>query len=393
MVRTWKQRKLADKVKQRYNMAKVSTFIATIRRRQLAKKKLNALRYERWRRWAAALKIECWYRANMARRLSDALRRKRWLAVAPYAAIKIQAMFRGIQGRQLAMAKGKQKADEYRASIDASTKIQKVFRSFRWLKLSLLELKKKRIEASKRKLASNVIRRFWIVSQSKVLAQRLREENKLKRDRIVASSKIVFRYIRSAHFRRIMSERISNKHFLSKEASKIQRCFFALKAKERQRLLDQEKLNKIKFHSAVIIQMTWRGNLACKVASHLRESLVSKLKIKAIMATRLSCWWRRCLAQRHITKLRLIRREEQKRQLQLEIWAASKVGAAWRGHQGRLKAKLARKAKARRWTKHWDESNERYFYYDQVRFPTMTREKIRTSALLFSTCLLFSHST
>jgi hypothetical protein len=139
-----------------------------------------------------------------------------------------------------------------------------------------------------------------------------------------------------------------------------------MKTEERRRLLKQEKMNKIKFHSAVVIQMTLRGKLACKIASHLRESLVRKLKMKAMMATKLSCWWRCCLARSYVTELRLIRREELKRRLTLEIWAATKICAAWRGHLGRVKAKYAREVKASRWTKEWDEGHGRFFYYDQV---------------------------
>jgi hypothetical protein len=366
IARAWKHRKLAEKVKERYNMAKVSTFLAAIRRRQLAKKRMNELRYDRWRRWIAALKIQCWYRAHMARRLSDALRRKRWLTVAPFAAIKIQSMFRGIQGRQYAMVLGKQKADEYRASIQASNKIQNVFKAHKRLQLALHEMRKRRLEVRMRKQAATLIQSLLRMNLARRLAQRVRQENVSRRERIVAAAKLIFRCLRSAHLRREVHERIIRKESLNNKASKIQQWFVTMKMGERRRLLQQEKMNKIKFHSAVVIQMTWRGKLACKIASHLRESLVRKLKMKAMMATKLSCWWRCCLARSYVTELRLIRREELKRRLKLEIWAATKICAAWRGHLGRVKAKYAREDKASRWTKQWDEGHGRFFYYDQV---------------------------
>jgi len=50
----------------------------------------------------------------------------------------------------------------------------------------------------------------------------------------------------------------------------------------------------------------------------------------------------------------------------VETEAATQIAAYWRGHKGRLKARIALDLKKTRWKKMWSNEDNRYFFYNQV---------------------------
>jgi hypothetical protein len=285
--------------------------------------------------------------------------------------------------------RSKQIANQYQAAVKASIEIQLVLRNHRRLQQAVNQLKNRRLELSRKNHTAVKMQSLWRRFMAKRISQRLRKENQLRKEKIVDASRLIVRCFQSAHLRRKIHERVIHKETINERASIIQRWFMTLMLEERQRLINREKLNRLKFHSAVVIQMTWRGKLACNWAIRLRESLARHLNMKTDMATRLSLWWRCCLARRHVAKLRLMRREELKCRLRLEIWASTTICALWRGHLGRLKAIDARESRAKRWIKCWNEDHGRFFYHDQVSicqscvFYHVPHKKKSTWALLY----------
>ena len=88
--RACKDAHIVQKAREEYCRKKVATLLAALWRGRQARRLAKTLRREVWIKNKMSVKLQCWARISFARKAYQAAQHRRWLSVAPFAAITAQ---------------------------------------------------------------------------------------------------------------------------------------------------------------------------------------------------------------------------------------------------------------------------------------------------------------
>lgn len=366
-IRGHKGRVVVAKTRQHYSMMKNATLVAAIWRGRAARKFVKDCRHTSWLRKVAAIKLQCFFRYFLAKNIVQRMRDKRWMTVAPYAATKIQKLYRGTKGREKALEK--KKADKLLTEkrLCCCIKLQAIFRQMLAKNLrGQLKMKKIAFE-HKQYLCCIKIQSSWRMRAAIMTLKELKLSRQKQLEKEFNAVCCLSRSVRIMQFRHKIEERVQHTNMLNSMAIKIQVCYrdrvsfakFKAEEKNRHEILRQE--------SAIRIEKTWRRKDAFMIAKILRKNRAALEKLKSEKAFVLTSWSRVCLAKRQLYVLRDKRTEELKLRLKVETEAATQIESCWRGHKGRSEAREVLRTKKSRWKQLWSENDGRHYFYNQVR--------------------------
>jgi len=365
MCRSKRDRAIAHSLWVEHRRIMASILISAVWRGRRARVRSKGMKRTKWLKKSMLLRLQCWFRIILSRKVLYSYKKSRWLVVSVYAATVIQSIFRGRNGRKLAL----QKAYERQAMIDrqqsSCIKIQSFGRMFKAKQLS----NAKKIELINHQNLmdelSNKIQLCWRIFMSKkVMDYKYRLLQSRKKKEHVASYSISVAYRRYS-FRQSISRRVESTRMRHDAATKIKSWYEEESRKEIERRRNKKMLIQLREFASIIVQNAWRRKAAYMRKHQImikKKTIESLQQIKAYILT---SWWRVCLAKCHVNKLRIEKIEEERRIIRWTIWAATKIAACWRVKIGRSRAKEAFIEKQSRWKQLWSETDNRYFFYNQ----------------------------
>ena len=359
-------RLIVSKAREQHTKSQRVTQIAAYWRGWLARSLAKTYRRDRWRRRAAAVKLQCFIRSGLARICTKRLRFRRWRSVAPVMAITIQKEFRGYRGRKLGQMTKRNREKKQVQRESSVIKLQSLSRMFIAIKQTRLmrdeaaAVQKARIESCIR------IQRIW---RSELARQKLNELKlelfKIRRKQKKAGRCIV-RCIRRYRLLLCIQDKIIYKRWLHENAHKIQN-WYGQKVEDAKLRAELHNLMLIKANdSAVKIQSHVRRYLAELILITLRNDKKELDEYREEKATVLTYWCRLQLARTTANQLRKNRDKALKQQFIIQSEAAVQIEAFWRGCTGRKITRLAAEKSKSRWKEMWSEEDGSHFYYNQM---------------------------
>ena len=343
------------------------TRIATCWRGRMARVYVKQCRYNRWLRHVSSIRIQCLFRVKYSRRVAQRLRDKKWKIGAPYSAVKIQRVFRGKRGRDKAVKIHNAHCEMMLKKRTKCIQIQSMFRS--WIAKRLrhkLEIERQsRIEFER--ICTVKIQAMWRSHIAQDISQRLRQINKMERERIDRAKKSISKFMIATKFRLHINRRISYRIMLNCLASSIQKWYRERKDISRRKEEEAIRIEKCRNESCILIQKTWYRKVAYMKRNELIKMREERNALKREKAIIISKWTRMCMAQKLLGRLRAQRIEALKKQLKLETWASIQISSGWRGYKGREKTKSVIRSRQARWKQMWSDKDQRYFFFNQVR--------------------------
>lgn len=315
--------------------------------------------------WQAAIRIQCMYRARVARRIALAKREQQLIL---WVARRLQSICRGRQARKLFIIKRMQFLKETQAAVQIQSKfrqrkakellelkrrmsleetrqsaarcIQAAYRRKRlWERVGIRE-RRQRAQFERRRHAATVIQRHWRGKNSRNKTSALLAAKRAQdREKAEAANKMqnLFR-VRAA--RREANEKRDALRALQAQqeraALKLQahiRRRHAYREVQRRKQYDQKRND-----AAKRIQQHWRGKKRWR--AHQLMVFARERKQQHDAAVRLQAAWKRRQGKLAAKLLRLIRDKEKQQMLE----AAMKVQTNWRGKRGRQQAAREKQA-------------------------------------------------
>ncbi len=365
-LRGLKERTKMAKMKEIYFATKKATMIAAIWRGRAARKYVKNHKYEIWLRKNAVTTLQCFFRCYLARNTVQRMREKRWMVVAPYAATKIQKVFRGTKGREVAIKAKIDHLNYVQRQSQCSVKLQSIVR--RNLAMSLKKrLQTEKIVQQQRKISSCIkIQTVVRMKTAALTLNRLRMEHLSLIKREYDSACRIISFFRTLQFRINIAKRVEYTVKLNSMATVIQLWYRYIRKIILEKVEEKKRYELLRQRSAIVIEKNWRKTLAVMTLKVLKQKRSDHEALKCKKASMLTSWSRVCLARKLLGNLRSQHLEYLKLRFQVETEAATQIAACWRGYQGRLKARLALIAKKSRWKKMWSDEDGRYFFYNQV---------------------------
>ena len=235
LVRALQSRQLVRELRERQSEARAVTKIASYWRGRMARVRVKAFRYNRWLRHVSSIRMQCLFRGKCSRKVAQRLRDKQWKIEAPYAAKKIQKMFRGKRGRdrtyQIRKAHHEILLEKGRASIH----IQSLFRVWMAKRLRRKREHEKRARIDLERVFATRIQVMWRSEMAKKAAQTRKQTRRKQRDRIQKAKNTISKLITVTKFRSAIDKRVSYRKMLNCLASSIQKWYRERKSVFRER--------------------------------------------------------------------------------------------------------------------------------------------------------------
>lgn len=359
-------RVIVAKAREEYILMKNVTLIAALWRGRVARKFVKEYKHNDWLRKSAAIKLQCFFRYHLAKDHVLRLKEKRWMTVAPYAATKIQRVYRGMKGREEAM---KQRDALLRLQLEqqrCSVKVQSIVR------MMLAKLTKQRLLLERTKLehlqlvSSIKIQSIWRMWKAVAILKQLKLDFLEEQRKESNAANRMFHSLRAFHFRRRVEARVRHTKMLNDMATKIEMWYREKALSTRLKLEAQVKLVELKQKSATVVQKYWRRKRARILLEKLKREHEALELLKLKKAFEINTWCRMCLAKKKVRALKREHLEYLKLRFRVETAASTQIQSCWRGNRGRLIAQKLLISKKSRWKRMWSEEDNRYFFYNQV---------------------------
>ena len=366
MYRAWKDSQNVQRAREDHSRKKVATLLSALWRGRQGRLLAKDLRKKKWTQNKVAVNLQCWARVVFAKKQYEIMRRRRWLSVAPFAAVKIQRTFRGWLGRNIAKTTRVDLLETLIKMEEASLTLQAFGRSViaKTELRSLIAAKEemKRIQC----LSALRIQSEW----RRVVSWRILYFRRMVRDAVTVRLDWAARTIQTRYWkhklRAIIAMRVHTTRLRLSKTVFIQRwiryCFASFEAKARRAHLRAKEREC----ASIRIQCLVRRVSACSVAEGLKQGRQEESDLKQQKAHTLTRWWRGCLAEIRLRELKRLHHEKVRRELKVQHWAATMIAAGWRGKRGRDKASRAEIARMEKWKEMWSMEEGRPLYYNQL---------------------------
>jgi len=372
--RAYKDSQIVQSARERYCRKKVATLLAALWRGRQARRLAKALRRENWTRNKMAIQLQCWARIGFARMAYQTEQHRRWLWVAPFAAVNAQRTFRGWLGRRKAAAM----KDDLLRRLESMEAASLMLQTFGRVVIAKQELKRlvetKEETEKKRNISATFVQSAWrqLVARKILYFRRTaRRAVAIRQDWAVRSIQICYWAYK---LRGILDERVETTRTRLVSAINIQKWirerYAYIAEKARQAALYEALCES----SSIIIQCRARQCIAYALVEQKKEYRRIQLVQREEKALILTSWWRGCLAQCRLWELKRLQQEKIRREIKVQHWGATVIASVWRGKLGRSKARGARVAKMQRWKEMWSKEEERPFYYNQLTGETRWRK-------------------
>ncbi len=365
-VRGHKDRGIVAKARESYALKKNATLVAALWRGRVARRFVKECRKNDWLRKTAAIKLQCFFRCNLAKDYVQKMKDKRWMAVAPYAATKIQKVYRGTKGREKAV---KQKGANLLLEKEqhcCSTRIQSIVRMYLAKRLKQV-LKIKRHDFEQLKLFSSTkIQSIWRMFQATSILKKLKMDFQMEKRKEANAAHHLFRTLRAFQFRRKVQTKVKYNIMLDEMAIKIQIWYRERTHYVRVKVEAKARFDVLKLKSTIIIQKYWRRKRAQLLLDKMKKKHKAHEFLKMEKSFVITSWCRVCLAKKILHRLKEKQLELLKLRFRVETGAATQIQSCWRGYKGKLIACELLTSKKSRWKRMWSEEDKRYFFYNQV---------------------------
>ena len=281
--------------------------------------------------WAACL-VQRNYRGKLARKwfLGQKKAQQEYVVRCNEAALMVQSCWRGRQARRQAQLKRAMNSLQSRAEEQAAAKLQRIYRG---------------------RMARRVLKRKKFL---KMILGNKEEEGAVKIQTLFRK-RMKWRRANAAGAQSIQREGA---------AIKLQSMYRARKARMFVHLKRQAlKANKEEA-AAIVLQNCWRRKQGFMVADMIRRGRVLQAEEDDLAARKIQKVFRGHRARKRVKRLSADQYMAQKKQENLEEWAALQVQRMFRGRVGRLRFAARQIEVARRWKIMFDENQGRVFYYN-----------------------------
>ncbi|GBG27509.1 F-box/LRR-repeat protein 20 [Hondaea fermentalgiana] len=285
------------------------------------------------RRQAAAIYIQTRWRGKLAKDLLYAARRARqvYIEKCARAATRVQTLWRGRLGRKRFEMLRAVRLAKLAAEEAAATKLQSIMRGRRERRRAAQRKELEALEAERKVQASIKMQQ----------AARVR----------LARRKL-------ARKREAVEER-------ERAAIKLQCMWRAKKGSLAVHMLRSAKRAAASERAALKVQAIWRGRQGKLAVQMIRQVRAAREAEQQAAAQRMQCMLRKRLARRKVAAVREEKLDRERRQRDLDTWAAILVQKQYRGRIGRKRAIIFREERKRRWKQMHDVEQDRPFYYNQ----------------------------
>ncbi|KAJ0400873.1 hypothetical protein ATCC90586_002575 [Pythium insidiosum] len=373
--------------------------------------------------WRAAIRLQCLYRARVARRVAAQRREEKLIR---WVALRLQSVYRGRQARRLAVVARLQRRREVAAAVAIQTKFRQrlAVRSAAQRRAERLQAARERAavcvqcawrrkrlrdrlgaralrrlaEAQRRERAATQLQRTWrgkktrervsVLRAAKLArdreqreaaarlqnlyraraarqeAQRRREDRREQRRREEHAAIRVQAAVRRRRAQRDLRRRREHAQRLSDAAVRIQRLWRARRRRQWLQLRAFTRRRQREHEAAVRLQAAWKRKQSRAVMRLLRvvEDERRQRELRAVV--RVQTTWRAARARREVSAMKRAALERVLRQLRLETRSATLIQARVRGRWGRRRfqqLQLARKQQ--RWKElAQPDTGQRFFY-------------------------------
>jgi hypothetical protein len=342
----------------------VATHLQAVWRGRKARRYAIMKRMQRNKEEEAVLKLQCCFRARRARRVlalrvAEAGRRK-----AIWAACLVQRNYRGKLARRWYLAQKKAQQEFLVRCNEAALMVQSAWRGRQARRRAALQRAMNSLHARAEENAARLVQRIFRGRLARKILIRKKFLKKIfgnKREESAVLIQTLFR--ERMKWRRKNAARDHDK-LRNDAATKLQGMFRARKGRKfvhmRRELLRAEREEA----AAIKIQNGWRRKQGKMIANMLRRGKVLAAEEEDKAARLIQKVYRghrgRQLAKRKAQGAYM----DQKRQENLEEWAALQLQRMFRGRLGRLRFAARQVEVARRWKVMFDENQGRVFYYN-----------------------------
>ena len=351
--------------KEQYCKRKISLWLGARCRGNKARRLFLDMKRHQKKILKNTLMIQCAFRIHMSKKIAQRLREKRWSIVTPHASTIIQRHWRGILGRRRSLEIRNHMLEHLETCFEATIRIQAWSRMLLAKKLRLL-LECRHFTLELNKFRSSIkIQCCWRRYLARDLLLRLKFEFEQQEKLRMASLSRISTLVRSRLLRKTVQRRIARTKRRLTAALMIQQWFRNETERIRRRQIDEGKLAELRIMSAILLQCIVRRRLAYLTLCRLRQRQKEIHELKESKAIVLCRWGRVCIARLRVQRRRVEYYVEVKNALILKIWAATKIQAAYRGKQGRERARNKIHESLYRWKALFDPTEKRPFYYNQ----------------------------
>ena len=330
------RREAARRAAERARRRGAATTIASFGRLIIARNELQLLRHEAYMRRldAAALRVQCLWRALVARREAALRRIKRdeLLRLQQIQAVMLQKSWRGFLSRRVAKKARVARDELLKKQQGAAIKMQQLIRGRR---------ARKRVERERARRAAE-------------------DAAELK------AALMCQRHFRMHRCKDIVREARDRRAAMEAAAIRVQAAWRARDARLETAVKASLAAAQAEEDAAVKIQNMVRGAKARAEVKALQAAEAEQRRLEIAAAAVLQRVFRGHKARGRIRRLKEQRSELLVRMAGLETWAATHIAAAWRGKVDRDLARDRRVANKARWKEMFDEASQRPFYYNQV---------------------------
>ena len=372
--RAYKDAQIVQKAREEYCRKKVATLLAALWRGRQARRLAKILRREVWIKNKMAVRLQCCARIAFARKAYQAAHHRRWLSVAPFAAITAQRTFRGWLGRRKATMV---KIELLRRleRMEAASLVLQAFGRVLVAKQKLHKLIAEKKEMERKHIFSSIVLQC---SWRQLVAQRILYFRRTARHALAMRREWAARTIQVCYWacrlRSVIDERVNITRTRLAGATCIQQWIRERNAYVAEKARQAALYQALRERSSVVIQCHARKYMSCALVEQKRQFQRIKLLQREEKALLLTSWWRGCLAQRRLWELKRLQQEKIRREIKVHHWAATIIASGWRGKLGRKKVSGARVAKMERWKELWSKEEDRPFYYNQLTGETRWRK-------------------
>ncbi len=365
-VRGHKGRVVVAKAWESYNLKKNVTLIAALWRGRMARKLVKERKLNEWLRETAAIKLQCFFRYHLAKVHVQRLKDKRWMAVAPYAATKIQRVYRGMKGRERVLKQKENALLLIEKQQRFCVKIQSFVRMLSAKKIKH-KLKLERMRFEQLQLLSAIkMQSSWRMWNAINIRKKLKLDLQRREREKSNAANTMYRILRSFQFRKRIEAKVQYRIMLNTMATKIALWYRGLVLKHRLKVEAQAKFEVLQSEASTLLQKYWRRKHARNLFCVLKREFEAQKQLKSQKALVITSWCRMCLAKLRVRILKKEHREYLKLRFRVETDAATQIQSCWRGYKGRLVANEVLISKKSRWKKIWSEEDGRFFFYNQV---------------------------
>ena len=330
------------------------------------RKWINALKARKYLEEESILKIQCWFRCQLAKKAFSLQVKIKWLADTSIAAVKVQKLVRGINSRHKVKVMIKEREISIVKRNDASITIQCAYRRVEALK-EYNSLLRNKIDLERRIHGSIMFQKTWRMYDAKknVLCFRKKLLSELEQKK-KNSVQLILRSFRNYKFRMMIHKGVlltSRRHNMAK----IIQCFWRIQLAVNDYYRRKEIRNAtLRTCASIVLQCFIRRVNALVLLKQLRKDHMQLMALKNAKALVLTKWWRTVQARKRLKELKYAYFFKIRAQMELENWAATKISSVWRGKIGRDKAKEMDIFRKGRWKQFYSDEEKRHFFYNQI---------------------------